>query len=240
MTREWTSRTRASSASGIGCGTGWTTSGSRAIGTRSWWSGPRAGARLLDPELQRVLDWWEKAAPTRRLGPALLDDDGDFERAERCLRDSAAARDAALELERQRAEADRMNKERELAQAKALAEAQRQRAEDQAAAGVRQRRLNRVLVASLMAAVVALATAIGQKQEADNERELKLSQQLIAEAGSELEDGATQLALLFGAAGIRLDSSRQTPESRVPQERSRRPVLPTEPPACFSRALRTP
>ena len=173
----------------------------------------QSGARLQDPELQRVLDWWDKATPTGAWARRYSTDDGDFDSAERCLRESAAARDAALEQERRRAEAERITKERELAQAKALAESERQRYEDQVAASVRQRRLNLVLMISLGVAAAIATVAVALKITADREREQRLSQQLIAEAGAEMEHGATQLAFLFGAAGIRPDSSRQMQES---------------------------
>ena len=176
-----------------------------------------AGAPILDPELQRVLSWWTEAAPSQAWAHRYSSDDLDFGRAERCLRDSAAARDAEVARERQRAEADRLNKERELEQAKALAEAQRQRAEEQAAASVRQRRLNWGLFLSLQVALVTAVVAFGFMRQADRalataaeEREQRFSQQLVAEANSELQRGATQVAFLLAAAGIRPDVSSQT------------------------------
>lgn len=170
----------------------------------------QSGALLQDPELQRMLEWWNKANPSAAWAKRYSAQDVDFDSADGYLRNSAAARDSVLEAERQRADADRLRKERELDQAI-------ERAEEQKAARVRQRNIARGLYAALAVSVaVAVVAAIQwkdadtQRDAANEERSSRVAQQLVAAATSEIDSGKLQLGYLLAAAGIRPDSAPQT------------------------------
>jgi formylglycine-generating enzyme required for sulfatase activity len=117
-----------------------------------------------EPDLTFARQWREREAPNATWAAQYAP---GFDEALSFLRESEAAHAAEIDRERQRAEAERSAKERELEQARSLAEAQRQRANEQAAAGIRQRRMSWGLAALLLLALSAGGYGWSQKRSAE-------------------------------------------------------------------------
>lgn len=163
-----------------------------------------------DPDLQRALDWREHSRPNETWAARY---GGGFDVAMTFLRDSEAARDAALEQERKRVAAEAQARERELAQAKALEAAHRQRAEEQAAAARRQRNYSYLLVVLLLMAAGLAYYGWHQRGQAQEEGRLALSRELAALANHELAMGEKRRALQFAAAGYRVVPTKEARQS---------------------------
>lgn len=149
-----------------------------------------------DPDLSQARQWQQRDAPNATWAGRYV---GGFDAAMAFLQASEGAHAAELAQSQAREAADLLAKERELAQAKALAEAQRQRADEQAAAGMRQRRLSWGL-----AAIVVLALAAGgygwrqrglaQDGQREAEVQAKLATQKSAEAEQQGQEALAQRA----------------------------------------------
>lgn len=184
----------------------------------------QSGALLQDPELQRMVDWWDGARPSAAWAARYSDQSADFAAGDTYLCSSVAARESLRELERQRADAERQQKARELEQAKALAKAKEgelqqalARGEEQKTARLRQRRLTRWANAALVVALGLLGLTVIQRWQADKlqtvadqERSSRVAQQLVAAASAEIDSARLQVGYLLAAAGIRSDSTAQS------------------------------